>query len=428
MPRLSLVGLLAAVFVLMAMSVGTAQAEKGNVWLLNGEHVISTLQPAVSISSIGASLVLLSKVNGIKVEISCTGAVLENTKLLTGGSVSGGKVKFTGCSTKLNEIKQVSCEPHNGTEKGVIVSNALEDSLILHSGALLVRLEAAGEILATVVSSEECLVGEKIAVIGKLTLKDEALEKESASHSVSEGPLTEVWLVSKTEEHKATMDGSLKLELGGEHKGLEWAVSQADADWKVKGVSITTLLPLVNAEAEKGGLTLLSKVVGVKFELSCNRVAMIGFKLQTEGKLSTAGKLKFSECITKLNGTISKACEPNNGGTERGVWVTKELKGLLALRKSAPVLRFSPTSGEILATWELSEECAIGAKISLIGLITLKAVELTTEAIAHLFEGGSFGDLWLISKTAEHETSFDGSTTLFLIGEHLGLLWSGTPG
>jgi hypothetical protein len=427
MPRLSLVGLLASVFILMAVSAGPAQAEKGNVWLLNGEHVTSTLQPAVSVSSVGG-LVLLSKVNGIKIEISCGGAALENTKLLTGGSVAGGKVKFTGCSTKLNEIKQVSCEPHNGTEKGVIVSNELNDSLVLHSGALFVRLEAASEILATVVSSEECLAGEKIAVIGKLTLKDEALEKESPSHSVSEGPLTELWLVSKTEEHKATMDGSLTLEMGGEHKGLEWAVSQADADWRVKGVSLTTLSPEVVAEAEKGGLTFLSKVIGVKFELSCNSMLMIGVKLQAEGKIATGAKLKFQGCTTKLNGTISKACEPNNGGVEPGVWVTKELKGLLALRKSVPVVRFVPSSGEVLTTWEFSKECAIFTKASLIGIISLKAIELTTEVELHLFEGGSFGDLWLISKTAEHETSIDGSAIFRLFFPHSGMPWSGVPG
>ena len=60
-------------------------------------------------------------------------------------------------------------------------------------------------------------------LIGRLTLSVSNLGNEEAAHLFTQGPLTELWLISKTEEHKVTLDGSGMLELAGEHKGLTWS-------------------------------------------------------------------------------------------------------------------------------------------------------------------------------------------------------------
>ena len=86
-----------------------------------------------------------------------------------------------------------------------------------------------GEKFVTIETSEECSVGSKIPVIGKLTLKDckGAFSTEQTEHLVEQGPLTELWTISKTAEHVATLDGSGILILGGAHAGLKWSGTPA---------------------------------------------------------------------------------------------------------------------------------------------------------------------------------------------------------
>jgi hypothetical protein len=222
-PGLRALCLCVALLASLALELGAAGTEAIASWYVNGKSNVLILSPSVQIKEV-ESFKLLSKVSSIKVEISCTGGTLEKVKFETGGLISsGGKVKLTGCSTKLNEIKQLSCEPHSGAEKGVILTNELKGKLTLHSSALILPLESkSGETLATIETSEECLAGEKLPLIGKLSLKDGSIGTEATTHLFTEGPLTELWLVSKTEEHKTTTDGGLVLELSGEgHKGLK---------------------------------------------------------------------------------------------------------------------------------------------------------------------------------------------------------------
>ncbi len=63
-------------------------------------------------------------------------------------------------------------------------------------------------------------------MIGSLTLKD--CENLALTHLVEHlveqfTPLTELWTISKTTEHKATLLGSAWAFLTGEHEGLKWS-------------------------------------------------------------------------------------------------------------------------------------------------------------------------------------------------------------
>jgi hypothetical protein len=70
-----------------------------------------------------------------------------------------------------------------------------------------------------------CSIGEKLPVSGTLYVKDAGgnFEVEEKSHLLEEGPLTELWVLNKTTEHKATLDGSASLSPAGEHLGREWS-------------------------------------------------------------------------------------------------------------------------------------------------------------------------------------------------------------
>jgi len=419
------------------VSIGGAsvgRTEVGAHWRVNSENATNALFPQVQVKEV-ENLNILSKVSGIKVEISCTGALLEGVKLSVGGILRAGvnKVKLTGCLTKLNEIKQVACEPHNGTEKGVIQSVGLKGSLVLHEGAQILRLEpSTGETLATIATSAECLAGENIPLLGKLTLKSETLGTEAATHLMSEGPLTELWLTSKTEEHKATIDGGLVLELSGEHKGLQWSAVEVGgvANWQVSGTGLVGgLSPLVKSELVKGSTPiLLSEIFGKKLELPCTTVKLVNVYLRAEGKIGEASKVVFTGCKIKLGGKEEKECEPHSIGASAGTIETLVLKSLIVLHLGAALIALEPKTGEILAKPEMSKECSIGESIKVIGKLTLKdSFSLPTDLVQHLLSEGPLTELWVNSKTAEHKTVLDGALLVTLDAEFLGLTWSGTP-
>jgi hypothetical protein len=91
-------------------------------------------------------------------------------------------------------------------------------------------LPDSGTELATIKTGpavkNECPIGTSVPVIGSLALKDcENLALTHLKEHLVEAftPLTELWTISKTTEHKATLLGSAWAFLGEEHKGLQWA-------------------------------------------------------------------------------------------------------------------------------------------------------------------------------------------------------------
>ena len=69
---------------------------------------------------------------------------------------------------------------------------------------------------------EECALGETVPLKGKLSLKDAELTELLIEHLFTQGPLTELWVLTNTAEHAVTIDGNANVMLSGAHEGVEW--------------------------------------------------------------------------------------------------------------------------------------------------------------------------------------------------------------
>ena len=254
-PGLKALGLCALVLGLIAaFTSSAAQAENNAAWtmvdlggsLLKVGVPNDTLLPKINIKEIEALLaspfvkhvVLLSEALKVHYETLCTGAELEDeaggvgTRLLLNGSLEHFKVKLTGCIIFLKGVESKPCAPKTGGGPlGVILTAALKGLIVLHELASgekdeFVRVEPlVGETMVTMETGEECAIGAKIPIIGKLFLKDSQNEflVEKEVHLFEPGPLTELWGFSKTAEHVATIKGSALFALiGAGHVGLRW--------------------------------------------------------------------------------------------------------------------------------------------------------------------------------------------------------------
>jgi hypothetical protein len=426
----------------LVVGASAAQAKKMIIWRVNGANISTAkLSPILQVQEIpGKDLVLLSKIEGKKVEVLCTAASFTGVQLEMEGLIGrNAQIRFSGCVTKIDGVTSPPCEPHVGTEKGVFLTGVLSNSFTVFEGSGIFSLAPlTGETFATISPIEEkegkkaeCVIGKKftsISVLGSLSLTG-TVKAESSTHSFSLGSSTALWLVSKTEEHKVTVDGgSFVLGLSGEHSGMGWSLAEVEGNWKVAGTTLTSKLTpaLVIKELENGSETLLSKIAGVKVEKVCTGAELTGAKLETEGRFSSGAKVVFTGCIFKINGVEAPTCIPHSPGQKPGVIVTNETKGLLVLDGKEVDLGIEPASGETLVTVELGEECAVGEKVPLIGTLMLALSQAGTEEVTHLVVESALTELWLISKTEEHRVTLDGSAILALSGEHAGLKWSGT--
>jgi hypothetical protein len=213
--------------------------------------------------------------------------------------------------------------------------------------------------------------------------------------------------------------------------GVSAVQAEEGAHWNVSGSSVSaTLKPeVVISEVEAENIKLSTKIVGQAVEFSCTGAQFIGAKLETEGKITSGNKTKFTGCMTKINGTVSAACVPVSGG-EKGVAVSTALKGELILNKGEAIILFEPVSGSTFLVLEFGKECSLGGTCPIIGKQTVKDAngQMTTELVTHTVEQGPISELWVVSKTAEHTATVTGRAMLVLAGAHKGLKWSGTPG
>jgi hypothetical protein len=235
---------------LMAFGTAGAQAEVGAKWLiLNKAGEVkqgSTLHASVQLKT-DVAAVLHSEILKIKVLFLCTTIEAVNAKLQEEGIIGnevitnattklkegrGSKVKFSGCTTDLNGTPNALCIPTDPVGgAGTIITNLLHALLKLHEGNDIVKvLPDSGETFATPktgpATGNECPIGTFTSVIGSLALKD--CENLALTHLVEHllevfTPLTELWTISKTTEHKTTLLGSAWARLTGEHEGLKWS-------------------------------------------------------------------------------------------------------------------------------------------------------------------------------------------------------------
>ncbi len=203
------------------------------------------------------------------------------------------------------------------------------------------------------------------------------------------------------------------------------SVGSAQANWKLitsKGelVGVTeALLPqFLLKEAENKTLAFLwTTKNGVAITHLCLTAAVIGMKMLPSGS-TTEGKLRFTGCVTLLNGTLSPACYPRGHLGEKGVFETNKITATAV----AGGIKYQPVEGENFAALELGEECAIGESLPVTGALFLKesAGTFEKEQVTHLFDQGSSSIAVL-----GMPLTLDATLVIELSGEHMGLKWAG---
>jgi hypothetical protein len=217
------------------------------------------------------------------------------------------------------------------------------------------------------------------------------------------------------------------------------AHAEIGAKWLIldsTGTVLTNLEASLGLEKESR-LQIHAKIGPITILWGCQRVSGVNMTLKANGSIGAGAKIKFSECVTELNGSVTSACEPKAGGTESGVINTTASHGLVVLvvltgGTKDDLVKWLPDTGETFAFVEMGPECPIGEKVPIIGKVAIKDCEghFLTHLVKHLMQMGSKAEgteLWVISKTVEHETTISGSFWAFLTGAHTGLLWGADP-
>jgi len=214
--------------------VGASPAHATMHWNVAGAPLAVSKSLEAALDETG---VLHTKIGGNAVLFECTSARLVGVSLELVGAVKGGDIKFEGCITKVNGVTNKACEPNDsGTNPGVILTNPIDGLIVLHELAdktladivlleSLVKETVGGvteQVFARMKMGSECPIGTNIPIIGPhITLIDitngvadgKEILKELLTHLVEVGPLTEIWALSLTEEHKATILGKAKINL-----------------------------------------------------------------------------------------------------------------------------------------------------------------------------------------------------------------------
>jgi hypothetical protein len=231
----------------MAISAGSAQAEKGAFWLVSGVKISEALLPSLGGSLVNNTGKLLATIGANEFHITCTAGTPVGAHLVEPNGSLLGQIKFTGCrffklTVGTGETELKACEPHNGTEKGTILTNEVIGLILLHQPTIgsregTIELEPkTGTTFATIVTSEECAFGEKIVVGGFKLIKGlEIIPRFVAEDSFGQFATSQVthsfrelWTLSelyinKNESNEARIDGTATISLSGAHNGLTWA-------------------------------------------------------------------------------------------------------------------------------------------------------------------------------------------------------------
>lgn len=219
---LKALGLCSVVLGLMAFVASAAQAEAGANWKVNGVNV-TTLAPGLKAAVESETASLLTTILKIPTKVLCKTLTITNT-LGASGSVNEGDVTFASCATYLNGSATASapCLPKTAGVNDIIKSNKGKGLLILVGGVGETEIKANTEPLATIESTEECAVGQKIKIEGKLVLKDcqGKIKEELATHLVE---VDNTASTLKASGQAATIDGSANVTLSGVHEGLKWS-------------------------------------------------------------------------------------------------------------------------------------------------------------------------------------------------------------
>jgi hypothetical protein len=455
--KLGLIGLCVAVLGVMAFSASAAQAEAGANWLiLTSGGVVKTggeLHATVSGELENNAGSLLTTVLGVEMQLLCTAVTLIGVSIEGSGSVTnGGRAKFTGCSMDLNGSPAPECEAHSsGSAVGTIEINAVKGLLVSVGGENRILIEPKeGETFVNLNNGEECPF-ESIPIHGKLYFKDceNKLSTHLTTHLFEEDPVhSDLWVLNKTAEHKATTDGSALASLSAAHTGLKWSGDGTGEEgggeseeeelekeklaelprWLVldKGGSALDAAKLsatVGSAIASEALTLSSTILGSEVEVKCSAITLAGVKLIEKGKFAAGGKARLTGCDVWIEEEKAFECEVHSKGSSVGTVETSALKGELVKGEETTLLKVEPESGETLAGLRLGEFCPLGEEVPVKGVLYVK--DANKEATEHLvnreFEPSALTSLTALGNSAK----VSGGGIAFLTGEHLNRQWSG---
>jgi hypothetical protein len=188
------------------------------------------------------------------------------------------------------------------------------------------------------------------------------------------------------------------------------------------GSSVSASRPILAGAIENNSASLVFTTGGgTKFEYLCTVMELIGGRLKIEGGISE-GSARFTGCVTLLNGTLSKACQPRNG-IELGVITTNQLKGKLVFHEGVGVVRVEPVSGTVLASLSFGSKCSISEEESITGVASFQDTAANTEQVVHLWTQGPLTAVIARSQPA----TINAAASVSLSGPHIGLKWSGWP-
>jgi len=212
--------------------------------------------------------------------------------------------------------------------------------------------------------------------------------------------------------------------------------------WNVGGAELAASKPIEAALDETG--IMHTKIGGNTVLFECQAGALVGVSLETEGKVK-GGDVKFSECVTRINGTINPICVPLGPLGETGVILTNAGDGLIVLHtteagEKQDITEITSLVEEtingvkqpVFARIKMSVECPIGSNIPIIGKLTIidvtggftNGIKILEELVTHLIQQGPLTELWVLSKTEEHKANILGKAK---VKTTTGATWSGTP-
>jgi hypothetical protein len=226
----------------------------------------------------------------------------------------------------------------------------------------------------------------------------------------------------------AVVLGMMAMFAGSAQGALSWLVLDSN------GANPKELKASLVGEKDSADITLLSKLLGKKFTITCGSLEFEGASLETEGKLSEGSKMAYTKCELYGKGTLEEplGCNVRTAGQPVGTIVSNELKGELVLHTPAGggsdvLIKVEPKTVGGPFTTLLTEECIFPESNPIRGVLYFKDGEKNAEVhlVKHLIEQGPLTAMWVGSHSVEHlEISIDGSVWLKLGGAHSGLKWA----
>jgi len=114
-----------------------ARAETSAFWLVNGSKFTSGLQPTLEAET-DTEAVPLTELGGKFVDIKCKKLEFVGAHLTEPTAQFTGKVLYHECDflslTGKTPVLWLSCEPFVGANKGLIETNSITESIVLHEG------------------------------------------------------------------------------------------------------------------------------------------------------------------------------------------------------------------------------------------------------------------------------------------------------